>query len=1054
MVDGRMEDLARDKGATPFYALDLSRDGISLLDSRDRSVWRCLDTVPLQVGTLSRNLARLHARTGCAEGEKSPVEVWLPCAEVMVENVDLERWETVEDAVFTVFRATCQTEPDLLAYDFALPREDGLVPVAGIPTAVLQEADDFLRAHGFVPTGFTTADEPEGFGQMPDFVLASKSEHCDAVIPHSAAVEYAFIDPPVVANPAPKPLPPEPARVAPPRPTAISHPEPALPNRPRQPRGAATALAPAGPPGWVVPVAGTAAAALLIGLGIVTVPHLIGPSDTRGLPGSEAQSMTALHPLAAAETAAQVDVTAAEHSDVALGPIDILALGITPLMSSMAEEPAPLAPALLEVAAAPAIALDTGALTTPATLATPRTSERPDAPERTDEANRYSRFEGVVTTSVAGITKPADAPAASSVETAARTPAPRLTRRSSPLARRDLALSMASATHSYASDTDRPAELAPETPAPIAVPVPGGPEPETRAYAALDLQEDFDIGPNVAFAALAIDTKGTEEDPSAKPVAVLIAPSRIPLMANEKLDGPDLSSYITALASPDNPNTAQAQLAVATFQPPLPQSVSFDAPGAMASILTAIGPSAPLGTKSPATDPVLRSAVVATPTPFSEGRISPANVRIIAGAPDVVPPSRPGDFLAQITPPDVVASAPANDQAAIDAAMAAVQASFGTATDTPSVLPAQQDDPAIAAQDGTLEFAALNIGDVASDARTPTVVLPAERLIDVGDPSPMAAPEAADDGSIQLAALTPDQPQRRAAALTALPPPPVVEEQATPGATDLSALEPQPIPPQLRPDTAEAANEDAETPETAAVEAEPNASQSPLGSTAGLTHVTPKGVTVTAASPGVVPPPRPNDTLVTVLEPTMEQMDAAELAIKTQKEGDLAPTDESVVLQTPPRIRPDSIEKAAIEAEEQRLAALGPSDLALTAASRPPSRPQNLKVAVRTTPKPTPPPAASTSQPRTVARSAPQLPTVASVARAATIENVLPRREMALIGVFGTSSRKHALVRMANGRYVKVGTGDTLRGYQVTAISSDAIRLRRGGRDTVLVIPQ
>ncbi|MEO0388689.1 MAG: hypothetical protein AAF281_14395, partial [Pseudomonadota bacterium] len=105
-------------------------------------------------------------------------------------------------------------------------------------------------------------------------------------------------------------------------------------------------------------------------------------------------------------------------------------------------------------------------------------------------------------------------------------------------------------------------------------------------------------------------------------------------------------------------------------------------------------------------------------------------------------------------------------------------------------------------------------------------------------------------------------------------------------------------------------------------------------------------------------------------------------------------------------------------------------------------------------PDPAPAAPAETAAPRrTAPRAAPQIPTSASVARAATVENALPTRELALIGIFGTSSSRHALMRTPSGRMVKVRPGDSVRGHRVTAISNDAVRLRRGSRDTVLVIP-
>ena len=62
-------------------------------------------------------------------------------------------------------------------------------------------------------------------------------------------------------------------------------------------------------------------------------------------------------------------------------------------------------------------------------------------------------------------------------------------------------------------------------------------------------------------------------------------------------------------------------------------------------------------------------------------------------------------------------------------------------------------------------------------------------------------------------------------------------------------------------------------------------------------------------------------------------------------------------------------------------------------------------------------------------------------------------REINLIGVYGTPSNRRALVRLENGRYVRVTVGDTLDGGQVRAISDNALNYVRRGRTITLEIP-
>ncbi|TNC48006.1 hypothetical protein FHG66_15300 [Rubellimicrobium rubrum] len=87
------------------------------------------------------------------------------------------------------------------------------------------------------------------------------------------------------------------------------------------------------------------------------------------------------------------------------------------------------------------------------------------------------------------------------------------------------------------------------------------------------------------------------------------------------------------------------------------------------------------------------------------------------------------------------------------------------------------------------------------------------------------------------------------------------------------------------------------------------------------------------------------------------------------------------------------------------------------------------------------------------AAAVPSGPTAASVAQAATYADAMALREMNLIGVYGQPNARRALVRLGNGRYLRVGVGDSLDGGQVTAIGENALNYVRRGRTEVLVIP-
>jgi Tfp pilus assembly protein PilP len=75
------------------------------------------------------------------------------------------------------------------------------------------------------------------------------------------------------------------------------------------------------------------------------------------------------------------------------------------------------------------------------------------------------------------------------------------------------------------------------------------------------------------------------------------------------------------------------------------------------------------------------------------------------------------------------------------------------------------------------------------------------------------------------------------------------------------------------------------------------------------------------------------------------------------------------------------------------------------------------------------------------------------VARAATQEDVIRLRDMNLIGVYGRQNARRALVRLPNGRYVRVEVGSTLDGGQVTAIGDTALNYVKRGRTYAIDMP-
>jgi hypothetical protein len=164
-------------------------------------------------------------------------------------------------------------------------------------------------------------------------------------------------------------------------------------------------------------------------------------------------------------------------------------------------------------------------------------------------------------------------------------------------------------------------------------------------------------------------------------------------------------------------------------------------------------------------------------------------------------------------------------------------------------------------------------------------------------------------------------------------------------------------------------------------------------------------------------------------------------------------------------------EAARVEVETARAEAQAaldkPTAQAVARSARPGSRPRNFSRVVaraRQIPKEdrTPAAAASTaavaraSGPAVArnSRAAPTGTTRATVARAATDSNAIALGKVALVGVFGKSSNRRALVRMPNGRFKKVGVGDKVDGGRVAAIGEGQLKYTKGGRTLTLEMPK
>jgi hypothetical protein len=77
-----------------------------------------------------------------------------------------------------------------------------------------------------------------------------------------------------------------------------------------------------------------------------------------------------------------------------------------------------------------------------------------------------------------------------------------------------------------------------------------------------------------------------------------------------------------------------------------------------------------------------------------------------------------------------------------------------------------------------------------------------------------------------------------------------------------------------------------------------------------------------------------------------------------------------------------------------------------------------------------------------------------SVAKNATFANAINLGKTNLIGVYGTPSRRYALIRTGTGSYKKVRVGDSIDGGKVAAITDSEVRYQKGGRMVALSMPK
>ncbi|WP_405107218.1 hypothetical protein L0Z65_09805 [Phaeobacter sp. BS52] len=223
----------------------------------------------------------------------------------------------------------------------------------------------------------------------------------------------------------------------------------------------------------------------------------------------------------------------------------------------------------------------------------------------------------------------------------------------------------------------------------------------------------------------------------------------------------------------------------------------------------------------------------------------------------------------------------------------------------------------------------------------------------------------------------------------------------------------------------------------------------------------PDGIMVFLGRPEKIPPPtpaRPDPDVAAAAEEAARQAILSELRPK-QRPNDLVEQNERAQLgglsraelgALRPRSRPPGLkppEENSLPATAQAIARSvvprgRPANFANLVDRAQRNRQRNAEASISE--------AVASAPPRTVT---PRIPSSASVARQATVDNAINLRRVNLIGVYGTPSNRRALILMPNGRYKKVKVGDRIDGGRVVAIGDSQLQYQKGNRNLTLKIP-
>ncbi|MAB08921.1 MAG: hypothetical protein CML50_23310 [Rhodobacteraceae bacterium] len=156
----------------PNSALSLSFEGIALLRRADIG-WRLVDEVALDRDDLEAALRELCETASASAPDGAEVLLILPDEQLRYLDIPApsEDSRLEEAAVRKALDGATPYDVEELVYDWH--RRDGRLQVAAAARETLDEAESFVRAHGFVPVSFTATPPHETFSGTVSFGAAS-----------------------------------------------------------------------------------------------------------------------------------------------------------------------------------------------------------------------------------------------------------------------------------------------------------------------------------------------------------------------------------------------------------------------------------------------------------------------------------------------------------------------------------------------------------------------------------------------------------------------------------------------------------------------------------------------------------------------------------------------------------------------------------------------------------------------------------------------------------------------------------------------------------------